>query len=141
MPHGCHVYVTASDMVMDTICAYPPSQHAFPHCKCMLSCCANFPRIHIPYQESDSHHSNTYPSILFHIYHLIAYFLVHVRLPLDEKKNLFLFTRYGYCVTNKTIHHKRSCCGGYIYYWFSHKFLYSINIKSSVLNPTLKYPW
>ena len=25
MPHGCHIYATASDMAMATMCAYPPS--------------------------------------------------------------------------------------------------------------------
>ena len=29
MPHGSHIYATASDMSMDTMFAYPPSQHAF----------------------------------------------------------------------------------------------------------------
>ena len=32
------------------------------------------------------HHSNTYPSIRFHSYHLIARYTVHERRPLDEKK-------------------------------------------------------
>ena len=31
----------------------------------MLRCCANFPCIHLPSQELDKHHSNTYPTIFF----------------------------------------------------------------------------
>ena len=45
IPHGIHIYATAADMAMDKMCAYPPPQHAFPHWKCVLSCCSNFPRI------------------------------------------------------------------------------------------------
>ena len=31
MPHGPHIYTTEVDMNMDTMCAYPPSQHALTH--------------------------------------------------------------------------------------------------------------
>ena len=86
MPHGCHIYATAADMAMDTSCAYPPSQHAFPHCKCVLSCCSNFPRIDLPDQESYKHYSNLSPSIYFHTHHLTARCTVHGRRPLEEKK-------------------------------------------------------
>ena len=61
-------------------------KYAFPHWKCMLCCCVNCPCIDIPGQESGRHHSNTSPSIRFHIYHLIARFMVHGRRQLDEKK-------------------------------------------------------
>ena len=39
MTHVCHSYQTASDMSMATMFAYSPSQHAFPHYKCVLRCC------------------------------------------------------------------------------------------------------
>ena len=94
MLHGCLIYATEADMGMATMCAYPSSQHAFPHCKCGLHCCANFPPIGILYQESDRHRYNTSPSIHFHIYHLIARFTVHGRLPLDEKKIFCLCLKY-----------------------------------------------
>ena len=47
LPHGHHIYQTASDMSMATMCAYHPSQHALPHWKCVLPCCENFPHIDI----------------------------------------------------------------------------------------------
>ena len=50
MPHGRHIYATAADMDMATICAYPPSQHALPYWKCVLCCCYNFPLIDLLYQ-------------------------------------------------------------------------------------------
>ena len=45
MTHGRHIYATESDMDMAKMCAYPPPQHAFPHCKCVLCWCYNFPHI------------------------------------------------------------------------------------------------
>ena len=68
------------------MCAYPTSQHSFLHLIFMLHCCSNFPHIDHPDQESDRHHSNASPTIFFHIYHLIAWFTVHGRRPLYEKK-------------------------------------------------------
>ena len=94
MPHGRHIYATASDMDMAKICAYPPSQHAFPHGKCVLRCCYNCLCIDIPDKESDMHHSKTSPSISFHIYHLIARCAVHVRHPIDENKICCLCFQY-----------------------------------------------
>ena len=31
MPHGCHMNATESDIDIDKMCAYLPSQHAMPH--------------------------------------------------------------------------------------------------------------
>ena len=75
---------------MATTYAYPPSQHSFPHCKCVLRCCANLPRIDLPGQESDRHNSNTNPSICFHIYQLIAHCKFRGRRPQDENKTFHL---------------------------------------------------
>ena len=86
IPHGRHLYATAAAMVMAKMCENPPYQHSFTHWKCLFCCCYNLPRIDIPYQESDRHHSNASPSIHFYIYHLIARCNVHGRRPLDEKK-------------------------------------------------------
>ena len=47
MPHRRHIYATSDDMAMATICAYPQSQHAWPHWKCVLCCCSNFPHIDV----------------------------------------------------------------------------------------------
>ena len=50
MPHGSHIYSTASDMAHYTMCAYSQSEHSIPHSKCVLRCCADFPCINIPDQ-------------------------------------------------------------------------------------------
>ena len=52
MPHGCHIFTKASDMENATMCTYPQSDHALPHWKCVLRCCADFPCINIPDQET-----------------------------------------------------------------------------------------
>ena len=57
------------------------------------------PVFDIPNQESDRHHSNLSPSIIFHIYHLIARCKVHVRHSLDEKKIFYLCFQYPATVT------------------------------------------
>ena len=82
MPHGRHIYATADDMVMATMSVYPPSKHAMIHYKCVLGCCSNCPCIDLPDQESDRHYSNVFPSINFHVYHLIAQCAVHRRCSL-----------------------------------------------------------
>ena len=33
MPHGGHIYAKVSDMAQATMCTYPQSDHALPHCK------------------------------------------------------------------------------------------------------------
>ena len=86
MPHWRHIYATAADITMAKTCSYPPSQHALPHCKCVLRWCYNYPRIYLPDQESDSRRSNESSWIHFHIYHWIAWCTVHGRLPQDENK-------------------------------------------------------
>ena len=65
LSHGCNIYQTESDVVMDKFCAYPITQYELPHCKYVLRCCTNCPHISIPSPESDRYHSNTYPTILF----------------------------------------------------------------------------
>ena len=67
------------------MCAYPQSYRALPHLKCVMRCCAKYPSITIPDQETDDKYSNTSLSIRFHIYQLIACFSTHGRLPLTEK--------------------------------------------------------
>ena len=51
MPHGRHIYAKASGMVQATMCTYTQSDHALPHWKCVLRCCADYPCINIPDQE------------------------------------------------------------------------------------------
>ena len=51
---------------------YPHSYHALPHWKCVMPCCAKFPSVNLPYQETDDQYSNTSPYINFRIYHITA---------------------------------------------------------------------
>ena len=48
MPHGRHIYAKTYDMSKVTMCAYSQSDHALPHWKYVLQCCAKYPIINIP---------------------------------------------------------------------------------------------
>ena len=72
MPHGHHIFSKSSDTAKSTMCAYPQSDHALPHWKCVLQCCADCRCINIPDQGTDNQNSDTTPSIGFHIYQIIA---------------------------------------------------------------------
>ena len=89
MPHGRHIYSKASEMVNATMCAYPQSDHALPHWKCVLRCCANCPCINITDQETTKNEETT-PSIRFHIYHIIERCTAHGRIPLKDKKIYYM---------------------------------------------------
>ena len=68
VPHDCHIYGTAADILMYKMCEYPPSQHAIPHWKCVLHCCSNLPIIYLTDQELDMHHSTASTSTRFNKY-------------------------------------------------------------------------
>ena len=53
MPHGSHIYAKSYDMEKATMCAYPQSDHALPHWKSVMQCCAKFPSVNISDQEKD----------------------------------------------------------------------------------------
>ena len=72
MPHGRHIYVKAYDMAKSTMFEYPQSDHALPHLKCVLKCCAKCPCVDVIDQDTDDQYFNTTPSIRLHIYHLIS---------------------------------------------------------------------
>ena len=72
-----------------------------------VSCCSNCPHIYLPNQESDRHYSNASPSIRFHIYHLIARFIVHGRRPLDKKKICRLCFQDPYTVTHEKLYTRK----------------------------------
>ena len=72
MPNGRNIYAKASDMAQATMRAYPHSDHAIPHWKCVLQFCAEFPHINLPDQETNKKHEETTLSIRFHIYHIIG---------------------------------------------------------------------
>ena len=35
------------------MCAYPQSDYALPHWKCVMRCCAKCPSVNLPDQETD----------------------------------------------------------------------------------------
>ena len=90
MPHGSHIYAKVSDMENATMCTYPQSEHAIPHCKCVLQCCADCPCINIPDQETNQKHDKTTPSIRFHIYHIIGRCTTHGRISLKDKNICYM---------------------------------------------------
>ena len=72
------------------MCAYPQSDHAMPHWKCVLQFCAKCTCINIPDQETDNQYSEKTPSIRFHIYHTIGHCTDHNIITLKEKKISFM---------------------------------------------------
>ena len=90
MPYGRHIYAKAADVAQATMCAYLQYDHALPHWKCVLRCCADCPCINIPDKETNNQHSDTTPSIRFHIYHIIARFTDHGKIPLRDKKICYM---------------------------------------------------
>ena len=90
MTHGLHIYAKASDMANATMCTYTHSGNAIPHWKCVLRCCANFPCINLPDQETTKKHDETTPSIRFQIYHIIGRCTAHGRTPLKDKKICYM---------------------------------------------------
>ena len=65
MPHGRHIYDKASDMANATMCAYPHSENALPHWKCVLQCFYDCPRINIPDQETNENMKKKHPQLGF----------------------------------------------------------------------------
>ena len=96
MPHGHHIYAKAYDMTQATLFTYPQSDHALPHWKCVLRCCADYPCINLTDLDKYNHNSDTTPSFRFHIYHAIARCTAHGRI-------LFKYKKYVTCV-NKNLH-------------------------------------
>ena len=87
IPHGSHIYPNAYDMAKATMRANSQYDHASPHWKYVLRCCAQCPSINIPDQETYDKHPKPSTSINFHIYHLIARCTKHGRIPLSEKNS------------------------------------------------------
>ena len=86
IPHARHIYVKAADMVQAIMCTYYHYDHALPHWKCVLRCCADCKCINLPDQETENYNLDTTTSIRFHIYHIIGRCNAHGRIPLKETK-------------------------------------------------------
>ena len=65
MPHGRHIYAKTSDMENVTMCTYPHPDHALPHWKCLLRCCAKCPHINIPDLETNKNMKKQHPQLCF----------------------------------------------------------------------------
>ena len=74
-------------MAKVTICAYPNSDHALPHWKCVFLCCAKCSCVNIPDQEKYDQYYDTRLSSRLHIYDLIARCTTHGRLLVYDKNN------------------------------------------------------
>ena len=85
MPHGRHIHAKEYDRSKAKMRAYPQSDHTLPHWKCVMRCCAKFPSVNLPDQETYDQYSITSPSISFQINHLIVRCPTHGRLPLNDK--------------------------------------------------------
>ena len=77
-------------MAQAKICTYPQSDHALPHWKCVLWCFADCPFINLPDQETNNQYSETTPSNMFHIYHIIACFSAHGEIILKDNKICYM---------------------------------------------------
>ena len=130
MPHGSHLYSTSACMYMETMCECPPSQHSLKHRTCVLHCCPNCPQINLPDQLSDIHHSSTSTSISFHIYHLIACYIVHGRLPLDEKEICSLCLQYTDNVSTTKLYIRKELIMMETYIDYFHTNLYIPSIQN-----------
>ena len=72
MPHGRHIYAKAYDMAKAIMCANSHSDDVLPHYKFVLRCCAKYPSINLPDQETDDQYPDISILIRFHIYLLIS---------------------------------------------------------------------
>ena len=77
MPHVRHVFHTASDNAIETMCEHLSSNYALPHWKFIFCCCAQCPCMGLPGTESDRQKSNVIS---------ISHCTVHGRLTFNEKK-------------------------------------------------------
>ena len=134
MTHGHHSYQTSYDISMEKMCAYPPSQHALSHWKFVLCCYDNLPSIYITSKLLYNHYSNIFSTIHFRFCQPIA----HCMEDTHWMKGFFslLFAWSFLCDNRKTIHNKRACYDGDIYFWLPHKFLHSRNKKTRVTPAT-----
>ena len=113
MAHGRHIYDKSYDTEKDKMCIYPQSDHALPHWKCVLRCCARFTCINISDQETYNQYSETTPSISFQIYHIIGRCIAYGRIPLKDKKYVTCVNKNLHQITLKTnIHQKRASTDG-----------------------------
>ena len=65
MTHGHHTYTKAYDMAKAKMCTDPQSDHAHPHWKCVLRCCAKCPCIDLFDQEKKNNMNKQHTQLVF----------------------------------------------------------------------------
>ena len=65
MPHGHYIYAKTFDISNATMCTYLQSDHALPHWKFVLQCCAEFPYINLTDQETNKNMKKQHPKFGF----------------------------------------------------------------------------
>ena len=115
------------------MCAYPTSKYALPHWKCVLSCCAQCPRVDLPTTESDDNNSNFISFIRFHVYQRIARCTVHVRWPFNEKEQCHLCEAYTYVIVTAKVYTRKELEIMYSIVYF-HQYLYIPTIQKLVFH-------
>ena len=86
MPHGRHIYANTSDMANTTICTYHQYEHAPPHWKCVLRCCAKCPCINLPNQKTKQKRKKQHPQLGFTFITSLDVVLLMVEFHLKTKK-------------------------------------------------------
>ena len=83
-PHGCNIHNSATYMSMAKhyTCTY--THHGLPHWKYVLRSCDKLPNIVIPSQDENKYITNTWPTIIFHVYRNISSCTVHGRHPYKD---------------------------------------------------------
>ena len=132
MPHKRHIYAKASDMAKATMCAYPQSDNALPHCKCVFRCCSRCPHINLPVQETNKKYEETTPSIRFHIYHIIGRCTAHGIIPLKDKKYVTCVNKNLHQINLQNIHQKRASDDEDNDILFSYQFLHTSHQKVDI---------
>ena len=92
------------------MCAYPQYDHAFPHWKCVLRCCADCSCINLPDQETNKNMKKQNPQLGFTFITSLYAVLIIVEFHLKTRKyvagvnnNLHQINRQKYTPENKLL--------------------------------------
>ena len=88
IPHGGHICAKAFDMAKAIMCTYPQYDHALPHWKCVLRCCADCPCINVTDQETDKSMKKQHPQLGFTFITSLDVVMLMVEFKLNTKNML-----------------------------------------------------
>ena len=80
-----HIYITESEMGIDTICDFPSNKHAFTHWKFVLRCCSRCPSIFNINQELHNTNKSMCLSTYFYVYKVVSRSKGHGKITFEEK--------------------------------------------------------